>query len=272
MVVTSTGLTRRFEDLLKELVINKAMAAPTLQPKDKETAWLDLIQTFISGKDDCGVCLVRPSLLPDMPQTLAQAIWLQQSGIDIANNDPNGTDTLDDKRAKIQEKKRYMFAYACLQFGLKKRPELVNVLRGVPEPNAYLAWIALQNHMRPHAANRKIELLDKFNTIEQKLAVPIEQFNSEFNVLLAELQAYGAMIDGMMAAQKYIIAVRVPPQERALLGSSLNVGLQGLQAITSNWGMLNSQSNSHSSAEPHVKGYSADVDSEDEIQVEEEAL
>jgi hypothetical protein len=134
----------------------------------------------------------------------------------------------------------------------------------VPEPNAYLAWIALQNHMRPYAANRKIELLQQFNTIEQKLGVPIAQFNSEFNVLLAELQAYGAMIDEMMAAQKYISAVRVPPQERALLGASLNLGLPGLQAITSNWGMLNSHANSHSSAKPHVKGYSANVDSEDE--------
>jgi hypothetical protein len=128
MVVTSNGLTRRFEDLLKELDINKAMAAPTLEPRDNETAWLDLIQTFISGKDDCGVCLVRPSLLPDMPQNLAQGRWQQRSGIDIANNDPNGTDTLDDKRAKILEKKRHMFAYSCLQFGLKKRPELLRVL------------------------------------------------------------------------------------------------------------------------------------------------
>ena len=156
MIRTSSGITRSFEDLLKETSVTKAADAPVCGKSQAEAEqWLIAIEMFISAFDDCQRCLKVSAQRIMMPKTHAEAYAIQASNYDLSNFDPN--DSEDERRAKILEKRQYEFTWACLSYGLRQRPDLATALQEAPRPNTYPAWLAIKRRITPFIGTKRAE-------------------------------------------------------------------------------------------------------------------
>ncbi|MDR3414801.1 MAG: hypothetical protein P4L83_01325 [Nevskia sp.] len=110
--------------------------------------------------------------------------------------------------------------------------------------------------------------LTKWENLVHRPGVSLREFNTEFNVLVQRLSAYGAPLDPHMQASKYTTVVRVPENLRLILRTMMNQGAAALQSMVVNFEASKANDKAHqaahSSSHRGPSAHVADVDDDDD--------